>query len=79
MEAGGLRKCWGICKSSNGSGKQKKCMSKGVCKILYNHRNVLPLFCTENKVFFIRILPEIEFQNFHAFLSTESLFTFSAF
>ncbi len=41
--------------------------------------NVLPIFRTEIQVFFIKILPEIEFQNFHAFLSTESLFTFSTF
>ncbi len=33
----------------------------------------------KNEVLFFRILPEIEFQNFNAFLSTESLFTFSMF
>ncbi len=41
--------------------------------------NVLSIFCTKIQVFFIRILPKIEFQNFHAFFSTESLFTFSTF
>jgi hypothetical protein len=41
--------------------------------------NVLPIFCTENQVSFIQILPETEPQNFHPFLSTESLLTFSTF
>jgi hypothetical protein len=39
--------------------------------------NVLPIFCTKIKLFFIKILPKIELENFHAFLSIESLFTFS--
>jgi hypothetical protein len=41
--------------------------------------NVLPMFCNDIKVFFIKILQEIEIQIFCAFLSTESLFTFSTF
>ena len=42
--------------------------------------NALPIFCIKIiKVFFIKIFPEIEFQIFHAFLSTESLFTFLTF
>ncbi len=42
-------------------------------------KNVLPIFCFEIQVFFIRILSKIEFQNFHALLPIESLFTFSTF
>jgi hypothetical protein len=41
--------------------------------------NVLPIFCTEMQAFFIKLLPEIEFQNVQTFFSTQSLFTFSTF
>jgi len=39
--------------------------------------NVLPIFCTKIQVLLIRILPKIKFQNFHAVLSTESVYTFN--